>query len=73
VLSQRIRMSPAARIRRRLCDDLGHVVEIDDVVLSTFPGPECLVEASSISGLAQFKVERLRATPRPRSTAGSTR
>jgi len=61
VLSQRIRMSQAAGIRRRLCDDLGHVIEVDDVSLTTFPRPEALLAASSIPGLPQFKVERLHA------------
>jgi 3-methyladenine DNA glycosylase/8-oxoguanine DNA glycosylase len=61
VLSQRIRMSQAARIRRRLCDELGHVVEIDDLSLSTFPRPEALLAASALPGLPQFKVKRLQA------------
>lgn len=61
VLSQRIRMSQAARIRRRLCDELGHVVEIDGASLSTFPPPECLLAAMSIPGLPQIKVQRLHA------------
>jgi DNA-3-methyladenine glycosylase II len=61
VLSQRIRMSQAARIRRRLCDELGHVVEIDGVSLSTFPRPECLLAATSIPGVPEIKVQRLHA------------
>jgi DNA-3-methyladenine glycosylase II len=61
VLSQRIRMSQAARIRRRLCDELGHVVEIDGVSLSTFPRPEVLLAAPSLPVLPQFKVQRLQA------------
>jgi DNA-3-methyladenine glycosylase II len=61
VLSQRIRMSQAAGIRRRLCDELGELIELDGARLSTFPRPESLLAASSLSGLPQFKVQRLHA------------
>ncbi len=61
VLSQRIQMRQAARIRRRLCDELGHVVELDGVSLSTFPRPESVLATTSIPGLPQIKVQRLHA------------
>jgi DNA-3-methyladenine glycosylase II len=61
VISQRIQMNQAARIRRRVCDELGHVVEIDGASLSTFPRPEALLAAPSLPGLPQFKVQRLHA------------
>ncbi len=61
VLSQRIQMSQAARIRRRLCDDQGHVVEIDDLTLTTFPAPQRLLAMTSIPGLPRVKVDRLHA------------
>jgi 3-methyladenine DNA glycosylase/8-oxoguanine DNA glycosylase len=61
VLSQRIQMSQAVRIRRRMCDELGHPLEIDGVTLATFPGPEPLLSTTSIPGLSQLKVERLHA------------
>jgi DNA-3-methyladenine glycosylase II len=61
VLSQRIRMSQAARIRRRMCDELGGNVTFDGLSLSTFPAPARLIDASAIPGLPQVKVDRLRA------------
>ena len=61
VLSQRIQMTQAARIRRRMCDELGHVVELDDVTLAAFPSPEQLLATPSIQGLPQVKVDRLHA------------
>jgi 3-methyladenine DNA glycosylase/8-oxoguanine DNA glycosylase len=61
VLSQRIQMTQAARIRRRMCDELGVGIEVDGEWLWTFPSPERLLGTASIQGLPQFKVERLHA------------
>ncbi len=61
VLSQRIRMSQAAGIRRRMCDELGRGFTLDGVRMSTFPAPDRLLGTASIQGLPQVKVERLHA------------
>ena len=61
VLSQRIQMTQAARIRRRICDELGHAFELDGLRMSTFPAPERLRDTPSIKGLPQVKVARLHA------------
>jgi len=61
VLSQRIQMTQAARARRRLCDEQGHAVEVDDMTLSTFPPPQRVLAMTSIPGLPQVKVDRLHA------------
>lgn len=61
VLSQRIRMTGAARIRRRMCEELGHALDVDGAMLATFPAPARLLGTSSIPGLPRVKVERLHA------------
>ncbi len=61
VISQRIQMRQAAAIRRRMCDELGDAVEVDDVTLATFPAPERLRGTASIQGLPAVKVQRLHA------------
>lgn len=59
VLSQRVRTTQAARIRRRLCDELGRSFELDGVRVATFPGPRELLETAAIQGLPDVKVARL--------------
>ena len=61
VLTQRIQMTQATRIRRRICDELGRGFELDGLALSTFPAPERLLSTASIQGLPRVKVERLHA------------
>lgn len=61
VLSQRIQLTQAVRIRRRMCDELGRGFEVDGLRMSTFPAPERLLATPSIQGLAQVKVARLHA------------
>jgi DNA-3-methyladenine glycosylase II len=61
IVSQRIQLRQAAAVRRRMCDELGNTVAIDDVALATFPAPERLLTTSSIPGLPQVKVQRLHA------------
>ena len=61
VISQRIQMRQAAAIRRRMCDELGDAVEVDDLSLPTFPAPERLLGTASIQGLPVVKVQRLHA------------
>jgi 3-methyladenine DNA glycosylase/8-oxoguanine DNA glycosylase len=59
VLSQRIQMKQAARIRVRMCERLGHEVVVDGHVLHSFPDPETLRSTNSIEGLSPLKVKRL--------------
>ena len=62
VISQRIQMRQAARIRRRMCEELGTIhVDVSGEALAAFPGPQRLLEAASIPGLPAFKVARLQA------------
>lgn len=59
VLSQRVQMRQAARIRVRMCEELGAAVEVDGQMLHAFPGPETLRAAGSIDGIAGVKLTRL--------------
>ena len=59
VLSQRVQMRQAARIRARMCERLGHAFEPDDATLHSFPNPEALRAAPSIDGVSDTKLERL--------------
>lgn len=61
VLSQRIQMRQAARIRRRMCEELGTTVDVDGVGVVAFPGPDLLLRTPSIQGLPQVKVDRMHA------------
>jgi 3-methyladenine DNA glycosylase/8-oxoguanine DNA glycosylase len=61
VLSQRIQATQAARIRWRMCEELGRSFELDGLRMSTFPAPARLIGVTSIPGLAQVKVDRLHA------------
>lgn len=61
VISQRIQMRQAARIRRRMCEEVGPEVAAGDSTSAAFPTPEQLLRAPSIPGLPAFKVERLHA------------
>jgi len=61
ILSQRIQMKQAAKIRLRMCEQLGHKIEVDGHTRCAFPAPHALRSMSSIDGLAAVKVERLHA------------
>lgn len=60
VLSQRMQMRQAAKIRVRMCERLGHELEVDGETLHSFPTPEAVRAARSIEGLPDTKVQRLR-------------
>jgi 3-methyladenine DNA glycosylase/8-oxoguanine DNA glycosylase len=64
VISQRIQMRQAARIRLRMCEEVGPQVEAGGVTPPAFPTPEQMLRATSIPGLPAFKVERLHAVAR---------
>jgi DNA-3-methyladenine glycosylase II len=59
VLSQRVQMKQAARIRTRICESLGRHLDVDGETLRTFPDPETLRAADSIDGVPAVKVQRL--------------
>ncbi|MCA1587211.1 MAG: DNA-3-methyladenine glycosylase 2 family protein [Chloroflexi bacterium] len=61
VLSQRIQMKQAARIRVRMCEELGTAVDVDGATLYTFPDPETLRRTTAVGGLPAVKVDRLHA------------
>jgi 3-methyladenine DNA glycosylase/8-oxoguanine DNA glycosylase len=61
ILSQRIQTRQAARIQRRMCEELGATIEIDTVALPTFPAPERILRTTAVAGLAAVKLERLHA------------
>jgi 3-methyladenine DNA glycosylase/8-oxoguanine DNA glycosylase len=61
VMSQRSQMTQTARVRARMCEEMGATVEVDGESMSAFPGPERLRRASSIRGLSAVKIERLHA------------
>lgn len=61
MLSQRIQIKQAAKIRLRMCEQLGHKIEVDGHSRRTFPAPHKLRAMSSIDGLTAVKLERLHA------------
>jgi DNA-3-methyladenine glycosylase II len=61
IISQRIRMSQAGRIKGRMALELGTAVTIHGEVLHAFPAPHRLVTLESFPGLFGRKVEYLRA------------
>jgi DNA-3-methyladenine glycosylase II len=60
IISQRVQGSQAIRIKRRMAEQLGQVVEIHGDRLQAFPGPERLVELEDFRGLFGRKAEYLR-------------
>jgi DNA-3-methyladenine glycosylase II len=59
VLSQRVQMKQAAKIRVRICERFGHAIEVDGETLHSFPDPETLRATRSIEGVPDVKVARL--------------
>ena len=49
LISQRIRITQAARIKARLAEELGPVVEIHERKVHAFPGPSRLMQLDTIS------------------------
>jgi DNA-3-methyladenine glycosylase II len=60
VVSQRVQGTQAARIRGRMAEELGEVVEIHGDQLHAFPGPDRLIELETFRGLFGRKAEYLR-------------
>jgi DNA-3-methyladenine glycosylase II len=61
VLSQRVSMAQAGRVKDALADSLGTPMEIGGVEVVAFPGPAALAELESFEGVWDSKLERIRA------------
>ena len=59
LISHRIRITQAARIKARLAEELGPVVEIHGRKEPAFPGPSRLRQLETFPGLFGHKVEYL--------------
>ena len=59
ILSQRVRTAQAARIRQRLTERHGSVVELGGLRLAAFPSPEVLRDLSEIEGVPARKLRWL--------------
>ncbi len=59
VLSQRLRMTQAARLAQALAREAGDVVQIDGVELASFPRPQTFLARSGFGGLSEEKWSRL--------------
>jgi DNA-3-methyladenine glycosylase II len=61
LIGHRIQMVQAARIKQRMADELGEVVDIHGDKRHAFPGPARLADLDGFRGLFDRKVENLRA------------
>jgi DNA-3-methyladenine glycosylase II len=61
ILSQRVQMTQAARIKDRMREALGHDVSIHGHTMRAFPPPAALLELTSFQGLFGSKVNSLHA------------
>ena len=61
VLSQRVSMAQAGRVKDALAASLGTPMEIGGVEVLALPGPAALVELESFEGVWDSKLERIRA------------
>jgi DNA-3-methyladenine glycosylase II len=61
VLSQRVSMAQAGRVKDALAASLGTPMEIGGESVTAFPGPGALAELESFPGLWDSKLERIRA------------
>jgi DNA-3-methyladenine glycosylase II len=60
LMSQRVQMTQAARIKARMAQELGETVEIHGDRVHAFPAPSRLLELTAFRGLFGRKVEYLR-------------
>ncbi len=60
ILSQRLRMSMAAKLQVRMAEKFGDVIEIDGERVASFPRPESILSAKEFPGIAAEKWARLR-------------
>jgi DNA-3-methyladenine glycosylase II len=61
VLSQRVSMAQAGRVKHALAAELGTLMEIGGEEVTAFPGPAALASLESFSGVWNSKLERIRA------------
>ena len=61
VLSQRVSMAQAGRVKDALASSLGTRMEIGGVEVTAFPGPATLAPLESFDGVWDSKLERIRA------------
>jgi DNA-3-methyladenine glycosylase II len=64
IIGNRIRIVQAAKIKARMAEQLGKIVEVDGKEEYAFPGPSSLLELGSFPGLSERKVSYLRALAR---------
>jgi DNA-3-methyladenine glycosylase II len=60
LLSQRVQMTQAARIKARMAEELGETIEIHGDLLHAFPAPSRLLDLEALRGLFGRKAEFLR-------------
>jgi DNA-3-methyladenine glycosylase II len=61
VLSQRVSMAQAARVRDAMAAELGMAMEVGGVAVTAFPGPAALASLDAFPGVWGSKLERIRA------------
>lgn len=64
VLTQRSRMSLAAKLAERLAREGGDVVDVGGVALASFPRPQTVLSRSGFAGVSEEKWQRLQAVAR---------
>lgn len=61
IIGQRVRITQAAAVKTRICEVFGERLTVGDVNMAAFPEPARLATLDGVAGLADRKVERLRA------------
>jgi DNA-3-methyladenine glycosylase II len=64
VLSQRLRMTQAAKIQVALAEEAGDVIEIGGERIASFPRPQSILERTGFQGVSAEKWDRLQAVAR---------
>ena len=61
LLSHRVRMTQAARLKQRLAEEHGLSIEVDGQPAAAFPAPAVLRSIDGVDGIPEIKLQRLRA------------
>lgn len=64
IITNRIRMTQAARIKQRIAERHGELIDVAGQQLASFPAPQALQAIDQPLGLPEVKIERLRAIAR---------
>jgi 3-methyladenine DNA glycosylase/8-oxoguanine DNA glycosylase len=64
IITNRIRMTQAARIKQRIAERHGELIDVAGRHLASFPAPEALQAIDQPLGLSEVKIDRLRAIAR---------